>query len=260
LAPFAEAPVTNNLLRRFIVVATPTASVSSTVVAQTSVSRDKRLDEPAVEVAGHGEAHVAPDRATVVISVQTKGLAAAPVGAANARIQRRVLDTLRVLGYSGTQVSTISYNVEPNHEPVPNASEPRQRGYIARNAVRVKLTQLDRIGTVIDAALARGANGVEDVVFEASNTDAPRQAALAEAAARARADAVALAKGMGGVLGRVVAVTTQDEPVYPRIAAYAPRRFALAPETPITPTDVTVEASVIARWQFVRTPCDSSAP
>jgi uncharacterized protein YggE len=252
---FAEAPVTNRPLRQVIEIATLISSVGSTIGAQTSVSRDKPpLDEPVVEVAGHGEAHVAPDRATVIVSVQTKGLAAAQVAAGNARVQRRVLDTLRALGYSGAQVSTISYNVEPNFEPVPNAREPRQRGYIARNAVRVKLTQLDRIGTVIDAALARGANGVEDVVFEASNTDVPRQAALANAVAQARADATVLAKGMGGALGRLVALTTQDQLVYAASAGYAHRRFQLADETPITPTDVTVERSVIARWQFVPTP------
>jgi uncharacterized protein YggE len=248
--------VTNNLPRWFIVVAALTTSSGPTIGAQTSVSRNEpALDEPVIEVAGHGVARVAPDRATVMISVQTQGLAAARVAAGNARIQRRVLDTLRTLGYTGAQVSTISDNVEPNYERLANVTERRQRGYIARNAVRVKLTQLDRIGTVIDAALARGANGVEGVVFEASNTDAPRQAALADAAAQARTDAMALAKSMGGLLGRLVDVTTEDRPLHTRFdQAYASREFSLEVVTSITPCDVTVERSIIGRWQFVPAP------
>jgi len=210
-----------------------------------------------VEVAGHGEARVAPDRATVVLSVQTKGLTAAQVAAANARLQRLVLDTLRALGYSGSQVSTIGYNVEPNYEPVPNALGPRQRGYIAQNTVRVRVTQLDRVGSLIDAALARGATGVEDVEFEASNTDAPRQAALADAAAQAKTDATALAKAMGGTLGRLVELTTQVEPVYPRAFDLAPHNrssYMMASETPITPTEITIQSAIVARWEFLPTP------
>jgi uncharacterized protein YggE len=205
-----------------------------------------------VEVAGHGEVHVAPDRATVVLSVETKGVTAAAVASANAGIQRRVLDTLKALGYSGTQVSTVSYNVQPNYEPVPNAPEPRQHGYIAQNTVRVTVAQLDRVGGVIDAALARGANGVDQLNFEVSNTDAPRRAALADAVAHARADADVLAQSMGGTIGPLIAVTTQEQPsVYPRVA-YALARNREA--TPITPSEITVEASITARWQFVPKP------
>lgn len=218
----------------------------------TLVRHDTSLAEPVIEASGHGETRVAPDRATVTLSVETKGPDAASVAAANARVQRRVLDTLKALGYSGAQVSTVGYNVQPNYEPVANANQPKQVGYASRNTVQVTLTQLDRVGPVIDGALARGANGVQDVAFDASNTDAPRQSVLAQAVSNARADATAIAKSMGGTLGRLVSITAQDEPVYPRaFLARARAGYGASAETPINPGEIPVEASVIARWQFV---------
>jgi uncharacterized protein YggE len=243
----SEAAVTKVLARRLIVVATLAAALPSSARAQVSpLPSNTWQGIPMVAVTGHGEAHIPPDRATVVLSVETTGLAAAEVGATNAHIQRRVLDTLRALGYSGSEISTTSYNMTPNYEPAPTG-ERNQRGYVARNAVRVKVTQLDHIGIVIDAALARGANGVEDVSFEASNTDAARQTALADATAQARLNASALAKAMGGTLGKLIDVTMQDA-LSDGTLMHA--KMGLA-QTSITPSDLTIESNVIARWQFV---------
>jgi uncharacterized protein len=237
------------LLATAICVVAPATSLG----AQSIPGRqDTILAEPVIEVSGHGETRVVPDRATVTLSVETKGPNAAAVASANARVQQRVLDTLKALGYSGAQLSTVGYNVQPNYEPVANANQPRQVGYISRNTVQVTLTQLDRVGPVIDGALARGANGVQDIAFDASNTDAPRRVVLAQAVANARADATAIAKAMGGTLGRLVSITTQDEPVYPRLfPARARVMYDASAASPINAGEITVVASVTARWQFV---------
>jgi uncharacterized protein YggE len=106
--------------------------------------------------------------------------------------------------------------------------------------------------------LACGATGVQGVEFEASNTDAPRQAALADAASQAETDATALANAMGGTLGRLVELTTEFEPVYPRaFKARAPRNasaYMMVSETPITPTEITIQSAIVARWEFLPTP------
>jgi uncharacterized protein YggE len=210
-------------------------------------------DTPFLEVAGHGESRIAPDRATVILSVETKGTSAAIVGANNARIQARVLDTLRTLGFTGTQVSTVSYNVAPNHEPTERGM--RQSGYIARNAVRVRVTRLDRIGGVIDAALAAGATGVGGVHFEATSTEAAEREAVAQAASNARAEAEALARALGGSLGALLDVSTvsQRRPV---VMEQSMRRmqavYMVSNEaTQLTPNEIVIPASVVARWRFV---------
>jgi uncharacterized protein len=206
---------------------------------------------PHVEAIGHGEARVAPDRATITLAVQTKGPSAATVASQNARIQRRVLDTLRALGFAENAVSTLSYHVGPNYEQGPR--EMRQVGYVARNAITVRVAQLERIGAVIDAALARGATQVEEVSFESSRADSARRVALAEASAEARADAEAIARAMGGSLGPLLDATTSREyPMLARMRSYAGVGGGRLNEaTQITPASIQVQAIVSARWGFL---------
>src|SRR5688500_17542700 len=140
-------------LSRILRVAAAMVAISRVATAQ-EFARSSPSGPPYVEAIGQGEAQVAPDRATITFVVETKGPAAATVAAQNARIQERVLDTLRALGYTGARVSTRNYHVGPNYETTPRG-ETRQVGYVARNAMTVRIRQLADIGALIDAALAR---------------------------------------------------------------------------------------------------------
>jgi uncharacterized protein len=223
---------------------------ASRVAPAQDVVRPFGAEPPYVEAVGQGEAQVAPDRAALRLVVQTKGSAAATVAAQNARIQGRVLDTLRALGYTGDRVSTLNYHVGPNYESTPR--EMRQVGYVARNAITVRITQLNDIGALIDAALARGATQVEGVAFESSRADSARHAALAEASAKARADAEAVARAMGGSLGPLLDATTSgDGSPISRMRRVTVSAIRVGDGvTPITPAALEVHATVLARWRF----------
>ena len=209
-------------------------------------------DTAVVETSARREVHIAPDRATIVLAVETRAPSAAAAAQTNARTQRMVLDTLRAIGIAPSQISTAGFTVQPNYEPNPKGGMQRN-GFAANNAIMVRLTQLDRVGAVIDAALARGATNVGDVTFDASNTADAQRAALADAAVQAKADAATLAKALGGTLGPLIMITTRGEQMVPR-PMMAARGFAATAETPIEPGDITVSASVLARWTFVPNP------
>jgi len=210
---------------------------------------------PDVETVGTGERRIAPDRATVLLQVESKSAAAAAAASQNARTVQAVRDTLRRLGLDSA-VTTASYNVGPNFEP-PRPVErdgPRRVGYAARTVMRVQLTRLGQIGQVIDAALGRGATGVEGVFFEASTADDARRAALADAARAARRDAEALAGALGGTLGPLISTSTA--------AGTDPRRFNVMMRmgmggvagnaaTQVTPNEIVITAGVVTRWRFV---------
>jgi uncharacterized protein YggE len=206
---------------------------------------------PMIVTSGHAESRIAPDRATVTLAVQTKGPSAATTAAANARIQQRVLDTLAALGLRAPDVSTMSFNVAPNMERV--REDFRQNGYVAENTVTVRLRDLARIGAVIDAALARGANSVSEVSFESSKRDSVERVALANAAADARVRAEALAAALGGRVVELVDASTEGATGQTFTLRRAERYLEMqqAGVTPITPSDVTLGASVVTRWRFV---------
>ena len=231
------------------------ALASGALAAQQPVSSPSSSAPPHVEATGFGERRVAPDRATVILSVTTKAASAAAAAAENARLQSRVMDTLRAMGM-GNAATTASYNVGPNYEEPPQPrTGPQQRGYAARTAIRVRVGDLRELGRVIDASLARGATGIDGVFFEASTQDAARREATAEAAAEARADAEALARALGGSLGPMISGTTS-------IAGFDPRRmmrmeaangWAGGASTQIAPSEIVISATVLARWTFVPT-------
>jgi uncharacterized protein len=207
---------------------------------------------PDIETVGTAERRVAPDRATVFLAVESKASSAAVAASANARAVQSVLDTLRRTGLDST-VTTASYNVGPNYEPMPREA-PQRVGYVARTVLRVKLTRLDQVGRVIDAGLAKGATGVQNVWFESSTAEELRRGALADAALAARRDAEALARALGGSLGPLLSTSTAGANDPRRInVAYgsAGGEVAMRTMSQITPSEIVIAAAVITRWQFV---------
>ena len=116
-------------------------------------------------------------------------------------------------------------------QPYYDREENRQVGYIADNTMRIRITDLERIGAVIDAALAAGADDVRNVHFTSPGLDVARRAALVAAVEQAQEEAAALAP-------------------QPAVEALVVERGATA----ITPGEQTVSATVVGRWRFEPTP------
>jgi uncharacterized protein YggE len=187
-----------------------------------------------------------PDRATLTLSVETKGAGAAAAASANAALQSAILDTLAKLGFRTPEVSTQRFNVAPNYEVGTQGRS--QDGYLARNSVIVRINDLTRIGPVIDAALARGATGVGNLEFTSSAADSATRVATRLAVTKARAQAEAMAAALGGELGSLRHATTAANEV--RFVAMAASSSRMG-NTPITPAEVVISASVLTRWHFV---------
>jgi uncharacterized protein YggE len=206
---------------------------------------------PQIVVTGSGQATVSPDRATIFLGVQTRGITAAAAGAENARRLRAVLDTLRAVGLASDQLSTINYNVSPEMQYSPNGSAPpKVTGYVVTNTVRAELRRIEDVARVIDAALGKGANEVSSLQFFSSKADSVRRAALASAVADARADAEVLARAAGGSLGVLLEVSSSESPVRP-MPQVMRMEAAVGKATPIEAGQQTVTATVTARWAFV---------
>jgi uncharacterized protein YggE len=209
--------------------------------------------EPAlIVVSGHADATIPADRAMVRIAVETRAETAAAAGAENARIQEAVVAALRAAGVPRAAITSAGYTVATNYRPPAGPREtPQPDGYIARNAVHVQLSALDRVGPVIDAALAAGANRIDGVQFTATQTDSARRVALAEAIATARADATIMARAAGGSLGRLLELSTEFSPARMPYALQMAGGVARArATTEIEPREVTVNAVVVGRWEF----------
>jgi uncharacterized protein len=224
--------------------------VASSVASPRLLLAQSTAPPSEIVVTGTGEARVTPDRATIVVGVQSRAATAAAAASENARRIRAVLDTLKALGIPHEQMSTANYNVSPEMQyPTAGNQTPRVTGYVVTNSVWADRLQIDEIGRAVDAALARGANEISSLRLYSSKADSARRSALSAAVVDARAQAEVLARAAGGSLGPLILLSSAQEPIRP--LAQPMMSAARSVGTSIQAGEQTVTATVTARWTFV---------
>ena len=224
-------------------------------------ARQQQLPSPATHapqliVTGFGEVTVAPDRAHIDVAVETRAVTAAQSAAQNARRVRIVFDTLRARGIAAGDLTTLGYSVNPDYQHMPRGEAVR-RGYVATNVVRIETRSLEQVGGLIDAALAAGANRVNEVRFSSTRHAAVRDSATSLAIANARRTAETMARAAGGTLGELVELSSEVNPYMAREAlmrnrmGYAGGMTASVQNTAIAPDDLMVGAAIVARWRLI---------
>jgi len=224
---------------------------------------------PEITAAGRGEVTVTPDRAAILLSVESRAPSAAAAASDNASKMAAVFKALRAAGLAQADITTSGYNVGQDPRSMrmamPSGAPPGLAipvEFLARNTVRAIVRRLDDTGKVIDAALAAGATSIASVQFSSANTDEARRNALGIAVAQAQRDAEALAKAAGGTLGKLLSMSSSGPggPMMPyssdTYVSYGDAGVAggSAYSTMINPRDMSVFVSVFGRWEFVPGP------
>ncbi len=204
-----------------------------------------------IVTSGTGEATLVPDRGYINFAVETRAKTAAQAGADNARTQAAVIAALRAKGVAAEHITTSGYSVGPD-EQYPNG-ERKLLGYIARNSVIVDVQKLDQVGSLIDTALAAGANSIGGLRYYSTQMESIRRTALERAVSQARGDAEVLARAAGGSLGAALEISViNNSGPRPMFSALAMERGRAADvETPVAVGEQTVSVIVSTRWAFV---------
>jgi uncharacterized protein len=208
---------------------------------------------PQIVATATGEARLRPDRANILVGVETRAKTAAAAARENNSRQQAVIDVIVAAGIPREQISTENYNVSPDTRVDKPGQNPVVVGYVVTNVVRVEVRRIEEVGPVIDAALGKGANRIDAVDWFSSNTDAARRQALVDAVGKARGDAEAMARAGGGRLGPLLEITTAEDSGEPR-PLYRARMAGGVAATPIEAGELTVQVHVVARWHFVANP------
>ncbi|QSQ21821.1 SIMPL domain-containing protein [Pyxidicoccus parkwayensis] len=201
-----------------------------------------------IRVEGTGEVKAQPDEAFIDLAVDTVAPNAKAASEQNAKKMEKVIAALTSAGIAKRDIQTRNYAVYPDYAPpAPNEQEPKLRGYRVSNVVSVHVTELSRVGSLLDQALAAGANRVDQVRFGLSRQDTVQGEALRQAVARARKSAEVLAAALNVKLGAVLDANTVTEPpmLYPaRMAMAEMAADGRGTTTPIQPEEQTVQAKV----------------
>ena len=128
----------------------------------------------------------------------------------------KVLAALKKLGIADRDLQTTTLSLQPNYDYSKGSNPPRITGYALSNAISVTVRDLDKIGDVIDGALAAGATSLDGVSFRVEDPATAEQQARVQAMAQARARADTLASAAGVSIIGVAAISESAAPApYP---------------------------------------------
>jgi len=198
-----------------------------------------------VTVTGDAEVQARPDTAVVTVAVVTQNASASEAQAENASRSEAVVRAVKAAAGPGAEVQTTGYSLQPQYA-YREGSAPQITSYVARNGVTVTLSDLTRVGAVIDAASRAGANNVDGLSFTLRRDEGVRRQALAEATREALEKARAIATALGGRVVRVVAVE-EGGTVRPPVPIQYDRSVMMKSEavsTPVEPGQLDVRAQV----------------
>jgi uncharacterized protein YggE len=201
-------------------------------------------------VSGEGSVRAAPDYAHLTVGATTNGATAAAASEANSRIMAAVATALRNAGIAAQDVQTAHFSVQPVYASATSSSAPKLSGFSVTNQFGVTVRQIERVGAVLDGAIAAGANDVGTIQFLHANLsqtlDAARTAALADA--RRKAELYAHAAGLS--LGAVSwVIEDQANAPQPRFLG---ARIAGAAAVPIATGEDTLSVRVTVGFDMAR--------
>lgn len=174
-----------------------------TMLGSVSALAAENIDRVTVNASATME--VAPDTAYVYFAVEGRGAKAADAVVEAANKMEAVRRSLLGLNIVGDSVSTTSYNLSRSYD-----NKGRADGYVAVNAVRVKVTDVSKVGGVIDKISGAGVDNISNINFTLSDSKGYRNQLLAQAVENARQQAAVIASAGGRSLGRLVSASIHN--------------------------------------------------
>ncbi len=203
-------------------------------------------ETPVIVTTGEGVVKTAPDRVWVSIAAESRARNPRDAQRTNADAMTTVLGRLKGAGVPADAIRTSGYDLQPEFD----YSDGRQtlRGYIARNAIEVRVDDIARVGDILDVAVGSGATSVSGVRFDLKDRTGVEREALKRAVADARARGDAAASGAGVAIDRVLRIEEQRAVLPDPRPMMMMRRESMAADAssapPITPGELEVRAVV----------------
>ncbi len=226
------------------------------VTSQTTGAEDEDDDAMRTITAnGLSEISVAPEKVDIYVSVFTDSLKARDSQAENANTSQKVINALVAAGVPKAKIETTSYSLQELTEYNQLTYKYDKKGYRTTNSLKIELSNINDAGKIIDAAIAGGANRVDNIVF--GLTDATQAKLKLQALENASADSLDKAKAMAAGVGvEVVQLETMSEqssyyyPVYRSFQESADSAGGAPAPTEILAGDIKVSANVSATYSI----------
>jgi uncharacterized protein YggE len=203
-------------------------------------------EPPVVVVRGEGIVRSAPDQLWIRIGAESRSKSPREAQATNAAAMTAVQSRLAAAGIPKDAIRTIAVSLQQEFDYVGGRQTPR--GFVARNAIEVRVDDLAKSGDVMDASVGSGATSIQGMRFDVKQRDLLEREALKRATADAMARAESAASGVKRVVDRVLKIEEGGmrlPPPQPMAFSRAADTAAGAPPTPIAEGEIEIRAQVM---------------
>lgn len=156
----------------------------------------------AFTVTGVGTVSVKPDIATVSVGVQATGTTVKEIQDNLNKNINAVSAAIKKLGIDEKDIKTSNYNMYPDYDYT--SSRQKITGYQASSNLTIKVRDIEKANSVVDAATTAGANTVGGISFDVDDKTKAENDARKLAVADAKAKAGQAAQTAGFSLGKII--------------------------------------------------------
>lgn len=216
------------------------------------VQGDEREPE-SISVTGAGKVMLAPDTATLYVSIASEAKDAAGAQSDNAEKVKAVTAAILAAGVEEKNLQTSSVNLYEDYDY--RQSPAVLTGYRMETTLFVTVTPLEQAGKVIGQAIAAGATGTNGLAFTIADVSGAYQKALQAAIADAAGKAAAMAEALGVQISAaplsVTEISRSSPVVYADMAIRDESMSGAAVDMPLSAGETTVSASVTVVYELL---------
>ncbi len=171
-----------------------------------------------ISVSAIGQVQATPDMAVLNVGADIQAPTARQALDKAQNINANIIKALTDLGIAEKDIQTQGVYTYPEYTPSKDGTQPADpKSYRANLNVSITISDVNKAGTVLDAATKAGANRVGGLTFGIKNDKSYREQALEQAVQLAKPKAEAMARGLNLQVGQVLTITEDSGnygPVY----------------------------------------------
>lgn len=226
------------------------APLAMTAQAQNTPSYALPADATILNISAEAEASRVPDIARISAGVVTQAADGNTAMRQNAEQMSKVVAAIKAAGIADKDVQTSGINLSPQYQ-YKDGQAPKITGYQASNTVSLKVRDVARLGKVLDALAAQGANQINGPSFEIDNPEPVYDEARLAALAKAKARAETYAGALGLKVRRIVSVS-EGRGGGVRPVMMMARAQSAAMDTPVSPGETTLSVNLDVVFELGR--------
>jgi uncharacterized protein YggE len=171
---------------------------------------------PSINVSGEGKVKVAPDQASISISIETKGTKADDVKRENDKKMDAVLKFIKNSNIAKEDYQTQRVSLNPNYD-----YEKKKHNYIATQTVQILLKDLSKYDALMEGLVDEGINRIDNVEFKTSKLKELQSDARKLAVKDAKVKAEDFVSVLGQKVGKAILISDNTQAYVPQPRMYA---------------------------------------